>query len=211
MYGERLMSDDDWHVYTSTAMLLLLLVVVGLMTVVWMSLLAERFLQLLMLSAYRYAVDVDRYRHHKSRCFPAVARHRRRSGAGKISDAPADSARQQRAAATTAALHHPRLDSLPLGTPVLEPDLDLDLAEAQLARDHGALSQRQVLLAVELLLELQQLVAGERRASASMTAAAAEPRSPSDRQGRRGVGPADRGFRRSTGRAVNIHDARVGR
>jgi len=131
MHGKRLMSDDDRHVHTSTSLLLWM--------VTLMLMLPERFLQLLMLAAYRDAVDVHRYWHHKSRRFPAVARHRCPDTAGRVAGAPTDAARQQRAA--TAALNHPGLDALPLGSAVLEPDLDLYLAETQLARDHGALGQ----------------------------------------------------------------------
>ena len=50
-----------------------------------------------------------------------------------------------------------RLDALPLGASVLEPDLDLDLGEAKLERDLWALGQRQVLLDVELAFQLRQL------------------------------------------------------
>jgi len=71
MHGERLVSNNDWHVYTGTSLLLLGVV----MTVMRMSLLAERFLQLLMLTTYCNAIDVHRYRHHKTRSFPAAARH----------------------------------------------------------------------------------------------------------------------------------------
>ena len=60
------MSDDEWHVYASTSLLLLLLWMRLMMTVMRMSVLAERFLQLLMLAAYRNAVDVYRYRHNKT-------------------------------------------------------------------------------------------------------------------------------------------------
>ena len=147
VHGERLMSDDDWHVHTTSLLLWMMMTL--------MLMLAERFLQLLMLAAYRNAVDVHRYWHHKSRRFPAVALHRRPDAASahRVAGAPAHTARQQRAA--TATLNHPGLDALPLGTPVLKPDLDLYLAETQLTRDHGALGQRQILLAVELLLQLQ--------------------------------------------------------
>ena len=50
-----------------------------------------------------------------------------------------------------AAAHVPSFDALPLGPPVLKPDLDLHLAELEGVRDLGALGQREVLLAVELL------------------------------------------------------------
>jgi len=206
MHGEGLMSDDDWHVYTGTTLLLLLLLRM-MMTVMRMSLLAKRFLQLLVLAAYRDAIDVHRYRHDEPRRFPVVARRRSpaTASAGKI--APADPARQQRAAAA-AALHHPGLDALPLGSPVLKPDLDLDLAETQLTRDHRALGQRQVLLAVKLLLQLEQLIAGERRTSSPMSpAAAAETRGRSGRrQGRHRLG-----LRRVIGRDVYVDNAVVGR
>ena len=46
---------------------------------------------------------------------------------------------------------------LPLGAPVLKPDLDLDLGEAQLQRDLRPLRQRQVLLPVKLAFQLRQL------------------------------------------------------
>jgi len=144
-----------------------------------------------MLAAYRNAIDVHWYRHDKTRCLPVVARHGGAAAASAVklrAGAPADSASgQQRAAATT--LHHAGLHALPLGSTVLKPDFDLDLAEAQLAGDHRALGQRQILLAVELLLELEQLVAGERRASSSMSAAAAaDLQTGSRRQGGRGLG-----------------------
>lgn len=57
------------------------------------------------------------------------------------------------------------LDPLPLGAPVLEPDLHLHLAQLERVRDVRALRERQVLLAEELLLQLQQLLAGESRPS----------------------------------------------
>jgi len=138
MCSKRLMSDNEWHVYTSTSLLLMMLVRVRLMTVMRMTMLTERFLQLLVLAAYCDAVDVHRYGHDKTRRFPAVARYRRPDTAGKVAGSPADS-RQQRA--TTAALHHTSLDPLPLGSPVLKPDLDLDFAETQLTCDHRALGQ----------------------------------------------------------------------
>ena len=51
------------------------------------------------------------------------------------------------------------LDLLPLHAPVLEPDLDLPLGEVQQVRDLDAPTARQVLVEVELLLQLQSLVA----------------------------------------------------
>lgn len=62
------------------------------------------------------------------------------------------------------------LDALPLGAAVLEPDLHLHLAELERVRDLRALGERQVLLAVELLLQLEQLLAGERGPSAAALA-----------------------------------------
>ena len=95
----------------------------------------------------------------------------------------------QRAAPSPAAVYHAGLDALPLGAPVLKPDLDLYLAEAQLAGDHRALGQRQVLLAVELLLQFEQLVAGERRAAPTVAAARRDRGSARRRrQARRGLG-----------------------
>jgi len=134
MHGKRLMPDDDWHVHTSTSLLLRMMMTLMLM-------LTERLLQLLMLAAYRDAVDVHRYWHHKSRRFSAVASHRcpDTASAGRVAGASTDAARQERAA--TAALNHPGLDALPLGSAVLEPDLDLHLAETQLTRDHRAFGQ----------------------------------------------------------------------
>ena len=48
---------------------------------------------------------------------------------------------------------------LPLHAPVLEPDLDLALGQAQGVRDLDAPPPRQVAVVVELLLQLQGLVA----------------------------------------------------
>ena len=48
---------------------------------------------------------------------------------------------------------------LPLHAPVLEPDLDLPLGEAERVRDLDAPSARQVAVEVELLLQLEHLVA----------------------------------------------------
>ena len=77
---------------------------------------------------------------------------------------------------------YPGLDSLPLGSPVLEPDLDLHLGQPEVVSYLGPLGQTQILLAVELLtrsrgqtsdliltltltdlLQLQELLAGEGR------------------------------------------------
>ena len=49
---------------------------------------------------------------------------------------------------------------LPLHPPVLEPDLDLPLREAERMRDLDPPPPREVPVEVELLLELQSLVAG---------------------------------------------------
>ena len=56
---------------------------------------------------------------------------------------------------------YPCLHPLPLGPPVLEPDLHLDLTQPQVVSYLRSLRQAEVLLAVELLLQLQQLLAGE--------------------------------------------------
>ena len=48
---------------------------------------------------------------------------------------------------------------LPLHPPVLEPDFDLALGERQLVRDLDAPAPRQVAVVVELLLQLERLVA----------------------------------------------------
>jgi len=89
------MSHDDWHVYTSTSLLLLSMM---MLTVMRMSvMLAQRFLELLMLAAYCNAVDVYRYWYDKPRRFPAVVRRRRPDAAcraGVVAGAAADSARQ---------------------------------------------------------------------------------------------------------------------
>ena len=53
------------------------------------------------------------------------------------------------------------LDTLPLCPPVLEPDLDLDLGQTEVVGNLRPLAEAEILLAVELLLELQQLLAGE--------------------------------------------------
>jgi len=104
-------------------------------------------------------------------------------------------------------MHHPGFDALPLGSSVLEPDLDLYLAEAQLTRDHRALGQRQVFLAVELFLQLKQLVAGERRAAPSMSAAARTRTCRRGLGGRHGLGVIQRVILMT----VNVDDAVVGR
>ena len=62
-------------------------------------------------------------------------------------------------------MHQPGLDPLPLGPAVLEPDLHLHLGQPQGVGDLRALGQREVLFAVELLLQLQQLFTGEGRAT----------------------------------------------
>jgi len=49
---------------------------------------------------------------------------------------------------------------LPLHAPVLEPDLDLALGEAQGVRDLDASPPGQVAVEVELLLQLQDLLSG---------------------------------------------------
>lgn len=64
----------------------------------------------------------------------------------------------------------PSLDPLPLGSAVLEPYFHLDLAEFEGMCDLGALRKGQVLLTVELLLQLQELFAGEGRSSSSVLA-----------------------------------------
>lgn len=69
----------------------------------------------------------------------------------------------------SAGVDYSGLDPLPLGASILEPDLDLDLAEFQLMSDLRSLRQRQILFAVELLLQFQQLFAREGRSSASVT------------------------------------------
>jgi len=52
---------------------------------------------------------------------------------------------------------------LPLHSPVLEPDFDLSLAKVQHVGDLDASTSRQVAVEMELLLELEGLVAGVRR------------------------------------------------
>lgn len=69
----------------------------------------------------------------------------------------------------SASVDYSGLDPLPLGASVLKPDLDLDLTKSQLMSDLRSLRQRQILLAVELLLQLQQLFAREGRSTASVT------------------------------------------
>jgi len=49
---------------------------------------------------------------------------------------------------------------LPLHAPVLEPDLDLALGEAESVRDLDASPPGQVAVEVELLLQLQNLLSG---------------------------------------------------
>ena len=46
---------------------------------------------------------------------------------------------------------YPGLDSLPLGSPVLEPDLDLNLRQPQVVSYLGSLGQTEMLLAVKFL------------------------------------------------------------
>ena len=46
-----------------------------------------------------------------------------------------------------------RLQSFPLGSAVLKPNLDLNLGQSQLKRDLRSLGQRQVFLAVKLALQ----------------------------------------------------------
>ena len=53
---------------------------------------------------------------------------------------------------------------LPLHAPVLEPDLDLALAQVQHVRQLDAPTARQVAVEVELLLQLQRLVTSVGRA-----------------------------------------------
>lgn len=55
------------------------------------------------------------------------------------------------------------LNPFPFGPAVLEPDLDLDLAEFKCVRYLGALRQREVLFTVELFLKFKELFAGEGR------------------------------------------------
>ena len=61
-------------------------------------------------------------------------------------------------------LFHPVV-ALPLHSSVLEPDLDLSLAELQLFGELGAPSTSQVAVEVELFLELESLVSRVRRTS----------------------------------------------
>ena len=49
------------------------------------------------------------------------------------------------------------LDSFPLRSPVLEPDLDLDFGQSKLVSDRRPFIQREVLLDVELSLEFSEL------------------------------------------------------
>jgi len=106
----------------------------------------------LSLTAQCDAIDVYGYRYNKSRSDS--------DGVAVDTWAPLDSGVVE---------HDARLDSLPLGSPVLEPNLHLDLAEAQLTGDQRPLGQRQVLLAGELAFQLHQLVAAERRPPPSTT------------------------------------------
>ena len=75
-------------------------------------------------------------------------------------------------------VNQPRLYALPLGAPVLEPDFDLHLAQFERVSDLRALRERQVLLTVELLLQLQQLLACERRPPPTRLPAATSGRRP---------------------------------
>ena len=52
---------------------------------------------------------------------------------------------------SAASRSYPSLDSLPLRSPVLEPDLDLDLGQPEVVRYLRPLGQTQILLAVKLL------------------------------------------------------------
>ena len=56
---------------------------------------------------------------------------------------------------------NPSLDPLPLGSSVLEPYLDLDLGQTEVVGNLRPLAEAEILLAVELLLQLQQLLASE--------------------------------------------------
>jgi len=60
---------------------------------------------------------------------------------------------------------------LPLHPPVLEPDLDLSLGETELVRDLDASPAGEVAVEVELLLQLERLVASVRRTSSLAVAA----------------------------------------
>jgi len=60
---------------------------------------------------------------------------------------------------------------LPLHASVLKPDLDLSLGETELVSDLDASSAREISVEVELLLELERLVACVRRPSSFAVAA----------------------------------------
>lgn len=83
-------------------------------------------------------------------------------------------------------VHVSSLHAFPLRAPVLEPDLHLHFAQFERMRDLGALGEGQVLLAVELLFQLQQLLAGERRPPPPVLPAASAPRTSSSRPGAAG-------------------------
>ena len=102
----------------------------------------------LSLTAHRDAIDVDRNGYDQPRSSHVAAAD---TGTSVVVE------------------HNPRLDPFPLGATVLEPDLHLDLAEAQLAGDQRTLGQRQVFFAGELAFQPDELVAAERRPSSSST------------------------------------------
>jgi len=82
-----------------------------------------------MLAANGYAVNVDRYGHDETRlCLAAAAAVAGRSGPALMVAREERTAAASTATTARSALHHARLDAFPLGTPVLEPDLDLHSA-----------------------------------------------------------------------------------
>ena len=83
--------------------------------------------------------------------------------------------------ATSASVDDARLHPLPLGSSVLKPDFHLHFRQAQLLRDLRPFRQRQVFLAVELFLELEQLFTRERRPSAPALCFAAVRHAPATR------------------------------
>jgi hypothetical protein len=89
---------------------------------------------LLMLSSYCQPIDVDRNRYNQARLAAgshATGTGRRISFAGR-SAATTNSCRRRssHSAAAGAAVYNSGLDAFPFGAPILEPDLDLDLAQS---------------------------------------------------------------------------------
>ena len=93
----------------------------------------RRLFEHVMARSYRHTIDVNRNRYDDFR-FPPVVHP-------SVADA--------------------RLDALPLGAPILKPDLHLPFRQAEIHGDLRSFGEREVLLGVELVLERDQLLARE--------------------------------------------------